>query len=47
MDTAYTDRVEIMVLVPESDENALRKDIMEGTNGQAGVEKMEECWFDV
>ena len=46
LDTAYTDRVEIMVLVPESDENALRKDIMEGTNGQAGVEKMEECWFD-
>lgn len=45
LDTVYTDKVEIYVFVPDDEENALRKEIMEGTNGQAAMEKEEECWF--
>lgn len=41
----YTDRVTITVLVSETEAAGLRAEITEAANGQAGFEKMEECWF--
>ena len=38
LDSSYTDRVELTVLVPEEEEEKLRADIMDGTNGQAVME---------
>ena len=43
MDTAYTDKVDIFVFVPDDEEGALKKEIKEGTNGQAVMEIVEEC----
>ena len=45
LDTLYTDRVEITVLVPDGEKEALGKVLMEGTNGQARMEELESCWF--
>ena len=45
LDTVYTDRVELVVLVPDEDEQPLMKAVMEGSNGQAVMEKQENCWF--
>lgn len=45
LDTAYTDRVEIFTIVPDGEERLFGKELMEGTNGQALTEKMQECWF--
>lgn len=45
MDTVYTDRVELLVLVPDDEEKALMKAVMEGSNGQAVMEKQEACWY--
>lgn len=45
LDSVYTDKVEVYALVPEEEEGSLKKEIMEGTNGQAVMEKTEECWF--
>ena len=44
LDTVYTDRVRIFAFVSGDEEAALKKDIMEGTNGQAMIERVEECW---
>ena len=45
LDTGYTDQVELYVLVPDDEEKALMKAVMESTNGQAVMEKQETCWF--
>ena len=45
LDTVYTDRVEIFTIVPAGEEEPLRKELMEGTNGQAVTEEIQECWF--
>ena len=45
LDTVYTDKVELTVLVPDDEEGFLMKELMEGTNGQAMTEKTEQCWF--
>ena len=45
LDSSYTDRVELTVLVPEEEEEKLRADIMDGTNGQAVMETGDGCWF--
>ena len=45
LDTVYTDRVELTVLVPDGEERSLEKELMEGTSGQAETEKLAECWF--
>ena len=42
----YTDKVELELIVSEDEEEGLRKEVMEGTNGQAVIEKTEECWFE-
>lgn len=45
LDTEYTDKVELSVLVPDEEEGMLMKAVMEGTSGQAVMEKGESCWF--
>ena len=45
LDTVYTDRVDIFLLVPEEEESAFTKDVLEGTNGQAAIDKAGTCWF--
>lgn len=45
LEFVYTDKVELVVLVPDEEEGALYKEIMDGTNGQADLEKEQECWF--
>ncbi|HJD46041.1 MAG TPA: YigZ family protein [Candidatus Mediterraneibacter norfolkensis] len=43
---SYTDKVELDILVSEDEEEGLKKDVMEGTNGQAEIKRVEECWFE-
>ena len=43
---SYTDKVELDLLVAEDEEEGLRKEVMEGTNGRAVIERVEECWFE-
>ena len=45
LESVYTDKVELIVLIPDEEEGALYKEIMDGTNGQAVLEKEQECWF--
>lgn len=45
LESVYTDKVELVVLVPDEEEGALFKEIMDGTNGQADLEKEQVCWF--
>lgn len=44
-DSIYTEKVEFVVLVPDGEEDALMKEIMEATCGQAAVEEQAQCWF--
>lgn len=41
----YTENVEIEILIPDSEEQMLKKEITEVTNGQAVTERVEECCF--
>lgn len=45
LDSIYTDKVEIHVLLPEDQIKPVMAEIREGTNGQAFMELMEECYF--
>ena len=45
MDTSYTEKVELTVLIPVEAEESVRSEIIEGTNGQAEIEAGEECYF--
>lgn len=45
LDSVYTDKVEIFVLVSEKEERSLVAEITEGTNGQAVIERELTCWF--
>ena len=45
LESVYTDKVELIVLIPDEEEGDLYKEIMDGTNGQAVLEKEQECWF--
>ena len=45
LESVYTDKVELIVLVPDEEEGTLFKEIMDGANGQAVLEKEQECWF--
>ncbi len=47
LNSTYTDKVELEVLVPADEVNALLAEIREGTNGQAGLELQKECYFAV
>ena len=45
LDSVYTDKVTVEVLVPEDIYNEVVSEITEGTNGQAGIEKGKDCYF--
>ena len=44
LDSIYTDKVEIAALVPLDVLEAVKAEIREGTNGQAGMEEGEQCY---
>ena len=41
----YTDKVKLQVLLPIDDVEEVAAEIIEGTNGQADIEKEKDCWF--
>lgn len=43
--TEYSDRVVLHALVPDDGLSGIRKQLMEGTNGQAEMEVEKQCWF--
>lgn len=45
LQSTYTEKVVLEVLVPKEEEEVLTGEIVEGTNGQALIEKGEECYF--
>lgn len=45
LDSVYTDKVDLHVLLPETEMQAVIAEITEGTNGQAAIELQEECYF--
>ncbi len=45
LDSIYTDKVELEVLLPEDEIQPVMSAITEGTNGQAVMELMDECYF--
>lgn len=45
LNSEYTDQVQLEVLLPEADLQKVIAEITEGTNGQAVMEVMEECYF--
>ena len=45
LNSEYTDKVTLEVLLPEAEVKAVMAEITEGTNGQAIMEVMEECYF--
>ena len=45
LDSVYTDQVEAAILVPLDVLEAVKAEIREGTNGQAGMEEGEQCYF--
>lgn len=45
LDTSYTDKVEMTVLIPTEMEESVRSEVIEGTNGQAGIEAGDACYF--
>lgn len=45
LDTLYTDKVEMTVLVPARELEGLKAAIMEGTNGKVRMEEGETCYY--
>ena len=45
LDSVYTDKVALKVLLPEADIGQVTADITEGTNGQAQIELLYTCYF--
>jgi len=45
LDSVYTDKVELSVLLPDAEKNGVISEIREGTNGQAIMDLREECYF--
>lgn len=45
LDSVYTDKVELSVLLAKEISGEVQTEITEGTNGQAGLEVVEECYF--
>lgn len=45
LDSVYTDKVELIVLLAKEISGEVQSEITEGTNGQAGLEVVEECYF--
>lgn len=47
LDSEYTDKVILKLLVPAGDVGAVQKAITEGTNGRAGMQKEKDLYFAV
>lgn len=47
LNTEYTDRVKLKVMVPFSETDSLKAEITEGTNGRAGIEEGEPVYYGV
>lgn len=45
LNSVYTENVELEVLIPGSEVEAVRAEIIEGTNGRARITEGDECWF--
>lgn len=45
LNSVYTDKVELEVLIPEDEISGVMAEITEGTNGQAILQLSEECYF--
>lgn len=45
LNSDYTDHVELETLIPGEELKSVMEEITEGTNGQAVMEVMEECYF--
>ena len=45
LDSEYTDKVVLKLLVPDDQVEEVKKAITEGTNGRAGLEKDAELYF--
>lgn len=45
LNSIYTDKVELEVLLPEDAITGVMAEIREGTNGQAVMELQQECYF--
>ena len=45
LDSEYTDKVTMKLLVPEAETGAVQKAITEGTNGKAEMEKEKDLYF--
>jgi len=45
LNSVYTDKVELEVLLPEAEIKPVMEEITEGTNGQAKLELHDECYF--
>ena len=45
LDSEYTDKVVMKLLVPIQDVGSVQKAITEGTNGRAGIEKEQELYY--
>lgn len=45
LNTEYTDSVTLEVLIPEAEAKQVMEEITEGTNGQAAMEVLEDCYF--
>lgn len=45
LNSVYTEKVELEVLLPETEISVVMEEIREGTNGQALMELEEECYF--
>lgn len=47
LDSEYTDKVVMKLLVPVQDVGSVQKAVTEGTNGRAGIEKDQELYYAV
>ena len=47
LDTVYTDRVEILTAAAGDTVESLKKEITEGTSGQAVMEEDGQCWLEI
>lgn len=45
LDSVYTEKVDLTVLIPKEEESKLIAEITEATNGQTGIARTGECWF--
>ncbi len=45
LDSVYSDKVELEILVPQKEKESVQAEITEGTNGRASMCEGDACWF--